>query len=308
MTGALVPVTAGLGMLLSLSGLGLLGYHWLTQHRRNRARRLLFRERPTRGSLPPNGIRGLLAQIGTRALPRDPQDRELDALLAQTGWRGQEGRALFQGLRLVLPLALMAGAALWLGMPGGSTLFGLKGLLVLFAGFALGYLAPRFILRYLARRRQARIRQEVPLLVHLLRVLFDAGLGFDQTLLTVTRENRRVIPHTADELKLVVRQVEAGAERSRALQEMADLLAVEELTDLVKLLRQIERYGGAIQEPLLRFSQSLADRRRMELRERVGKLSTAMTVIMVLFFLPALLVLLAGPAFLSLLEILGDQG
>jgi tight adherence protein C len=86
--------------------------------------------------------------------------------------------------------------------------------------------------------------------------------------------------------------------------EMAGRLDVPELTDLIALLRQVERFGGNVREPLREFVELLDDRRRTELQERIGKLSGMMTIVMVVFLFPALLVFLAGPGFLAMWHLL----
>ncbi len=50
----------------------------------------------------------------------------------------------------------------------------------------------------------------------------------------------------------------------------------------------------------------IEERRSLDLRERVNVMSGRMTVVMVLFFFPALLIFVAGPAFVSVLRALGE--
>ena len=70
------------------------------------------------------------------------------------------------------------------------------------------------------------------------------------------------------------------------------------------MMRQIDRYGGAVQEPLMRFAQLLEDRERTRLQEAIGKLSAKMTIAMVLFMLPALLTFVGGPGFVAVIRAL----
>lgn len=253
-----------------------------------------------------HGITGQLVRLGSAWLNSHGEDPELLGLLARAGWRRQQDQALFFGLQLALPLALvLVTAVLWFGTGAG---LGARVMLYLFAAFAVGYLAPRYVLRYLGRRRQKLISEEVPLLAQVLKVLFDAGLGLDQALLTVATEHADMVPVLASELRPVMRQVNRGADRSEALAELARTQAVQDLTDLVTLLRQIDRYGGGIQQPIKNFVDLLDERRRTDLHERVGKLSGSMTIVMVLFLFPALLVFLAGPGFLGILRMLTGFG
>lgn len=81
---------------------------------------------------------------------------------------------------------------------------------------------------------------------------------------------------------------------------------VEELSTVLAVLRQVDRFGGEVREPLLEALSVLEERRSLTLREKVNLLSGRMTVVMVLFFFPALLIFVAGPAFMSIIKALGD--
>lgn len=281
---------------------------------RSRARRWTMRRRlqsvlgPDRGTWQeaPEGLAGLLIRLGNRRLGHRHEDPEITRLLLRAGYRRPRDQALVYGLQLALPPAAAAVTALlWLAAGLGLSL---NGALAVFAALAAGYLAPKQLLRQLARRRQRQAREEVPVLAQVLKVLFDAGLSLDQSLLTVATEHGDIIPVLAGELKSAMRQVARGADRGEALEAMARALEVPELSDLITMLRQIDRYGGAIQQPLTAYLDLLDERRRTELQERVGKLSGGMTIVMVLFMFPALLVFLAGPGVVAILRTLAEVG
>jgi len=70
----------------------------------------------------------------------------------------------------------------------------------------------------------------------------------------------------------------------------------------------VHAHGGAVQEPLRQFSIRLREQRRNALKEKVGKLSVKMTVVMMLTLLPALMLVLAGPALVALATTLSKMG
>src|SRR3546814_12249478 len=80
-----------------------------------------------------------------------------------------------------------------------------------------------------------------------------------------------------------------------------DVLEVEDLTTVLGVLRQVDRYGGELREPLLETMQIIEERRGFELREKVNLMTGRMTVVMVLFFFPALLIFIAGPVFMAII-------
>lgn len=77
------------------------------------------------------------------------------------------------------------------------------------------------------------------------------------------------------------------------------------MTDLAALIVQIDKHGGAVQEPLRQFGERLREQRRMRMKEDIGKITVKMTVVMVLTLLPSLLIITAGPGFLSVVRALG---
>lgn len=295
----------GLSAALLAASVGLTLFAWSGVRQRRRLRRqlrLALSSESEQRHVELRGLPGLLARLGGLWLRSQGEDAETAQLLSRAGWHRQPDLAIFHGVQLVVPLLLLLPA--WLLWFAGAqrTLQGLA--LLSFTAFALGYLLPKRVLRVLARRRQQRLADEVPMLAHLLKVLFEAGLGLDQTLVTIANDNADIVPELAAELRPVMRQVSRGADRSEALGQMARGLEVQDLTDLVTLLRQVERYGGNVQQPLKNFVDLLEDRRRTTLHERVGKLSGTMTIVMVVFLFPALLAFLAGPGFLAVLRML----
>jgi tight adherence protein C len=171
-------------------------------------------------------------------------------------------------------------------------------------GFAIGVLAPRFVLRYAASERQQRIRAEVPLFINIMVLLLEAGLTTRQALQSLVRDGEGVLRELAAEFRLALRQVEAGGDLGEVLQSMTRTHDVRELSAVLGVLRQIERYGGEVREPLLAALATVEEGRGLALRERVNLLSGRMTILMVLFFFPALLICVAGPAFVAIFKAL----
>ncbi len=306
-----LPIVIGVSVSLLVLGATLIVYNWMASRRVARIyRRLKGGTADASDGLPARGVAAWFESLGSQpadsGLGRALLDSEVPHLLSRAGWRGGKPRMIFVAVQLMLPLvgmlvALLLAPSKWLN-PIGSPL--VSTLLIV---AIVGYLMPKMVLRRLAQKRAAQIATEVPTLVHLLRTLFDTGLGVEQTLIEVCEQNQRVLPALAKELCAVLRNIGAGADQDEALLEMAEGLQVQDLTDLVKLLRQVNRYGGSIKQPLTDFAEVLHDRRRTELQERVSKMSAKMTVVMVLCMFPALLIFIAGPGFFGLMAALSNR-
>ncbi|MES1941570.1 tight adherence protein TadC [Salinisphaera sp. T5B8] len=238
-----------------------------------------------------------------RALNAGEQTR---TLLAQAGWRQTRARLMFHALSFAVPVAtalLITPVLLTLATALTPPMRVLLAVMLVIVALLL----PRFVLRWRARARRDRIEADVLLFINLLVLLFEAGLGMRQALAILARDARDTMPALADELAPLVRQIEAGADADPLLHETGKLLEIEALENVFAVLRQVERYGGEIRQPLLDSLNELQSRRSMALREQVNKTSARMTIVLVLCFLPPLLIFIAGPALMSISAALGSS-
>lgn len=255
------------------------------------------------------GDRAVLQRLARRGKAIEDwvdSENESARLMMQAGWRSAQARMFWYIFQGALPVVMFAGLFLfWLFGPAQykSAFFML---LLAFIVAALSFLMPRWILRSVAEGRRERIKSEVPLFIHLLVLLFEAGLSNRQAFSSLVREGRGVLPELGQEFEIVLRQLDAGADTGAVLKSLSDAMDVGDLTTVIGVLRQIDRYGGEVREPLLETLKILEERRTMDLRERVNILSGRMTVVMVAFFFPALLIFVAGPAFLSIIRALAQ--
>jgi tight adherence protein C len=227
-------------------------------------------------------------------------DEGVELLLVRAGWRDLRARTVFYLIQIGFPLlvlVLLASVAVQRGLGLQPALLGLMAVI-------LSLLVPRWVLRRAAADRQLRIRAEVPLFVNLMVLLLEAGLSTRQALHSLVRDGAGVLPELGGEFRLALRQIDAGGELGDVLTSMGHVLDVPELSGVLGVLRQVERYGGEVREPLLSALAVMQERRSLDLRERVNLLAGRMTVVMVLFFFPALMLCVAGPAFSSIFRAL----
>lgn len=220
-----------------------------------------------------------------------PEDR---LLLDQTHCNTAAGRATFLGTRLALALLLPIVVVLWLH-PAGATAF-----FELLAALALGVLLPKLALNSWAGRLRKRAEDELPLLIDLLRLLQGVGFSMDQSLQTIAERFAAVMPVLGREIHDANTAYMHGRPRAQSLRRLAESFGNDDLQSLVQMIVQVHEHGGAVQEPLHQFAGRLREQRKMNMKEKTGKLSVKMTVVMMLTLLPALMLVLAGPAIVSL--------
>lgn len=230
---------------------------------------------------------------------------EMQRLLIQAGWGSVKTRLYFLFAAWLVPIAIAILCGMYASTQGETFV---NVVLHMLFGFAAIFVLMRRFLRWKAHKRQAAIRKEVIPFLHLLRMLFEAGLALEHILQVIEQQGRDLIPNLAHELKLVLKRIQAGQDRGEALAEMAVPLDVAELSDTIAMLKQVTRYGGNIRDSLVEYTQLIEQRQVSELREYVSKLSAKMTIVMIVFLFPALMIFLAGPGFLGLAKALKGVG
>ncbi|RIX84005.1 type II secretion system F family protein [Acidovorax cavernicola] len=232
-----------------------------------------------------------------RALVAD-EDRDL---IDQCGLSSKRAQLIFLVARVLLALLLpILAYVLWsAGHSQRTVIIGLA------AAFVLGFMAPKWVLGRFAASRRQRVNQELPLFIDLLRLLQGVGLSLDQSLQIMASDFSHVLRVLGYELNLANNQYSRGRSREHSLNRLATLHRNENLRGLVSLLVQVDKHGGAVQEPLRIFSDRLREHRRSEMKERIGKITVKMTAVMVTTLLPALVIVTAGPAFLAIFRSLG---
>lgn len=286
-------------VLLLLAGgllLSLVLHEYLSQ------RRLL--QRLGAGDRSGSSLQRLSSRAGT-AKKMGKSDPETLVLLDQLGWRSNQRRVLFFAIQIGLPVLLtLVAVMVQTGMEEPPKM----PFLLPFIAFAVGYLIPKRVLAAQVSKRQERLAQEISLMIPMLRMLFDVGMTVEQALRVLSSEGRKILPELSRELRQLLVRVDAGLELGQELRELSELLKVDDLTDCFTILVQLVYQGSGAMASLLSLKELLDDRRMTGLQERVSKMSAKMSVVMMLFLFPALLIILAGPGFVAIIQAMRNMG
>jgi tight adherence protein C len=231
-------------------------------------------------------------------------DSETQVLLNRIGWRRATQRSLFAASQIGVPLLLFAVVIL------SQSLFFQKVEIPLLAptfALGIGYLIPKRVLAAAAKHRQKSVAIEVSTFIPLLRILFESGMAVEQALRVLSGEGKDLLPILSSEIRMILVRVDSGLELGEELHKTAVLLAVDEFSDTCVILNQLIHQGGGAMKSLLALKQLLDDRRLTRLQEYISKLSAKMSVVMMVFLFPALLIVLAGPGFTAISRALGTH-
>lgn len=302
----------GLILLLLLGGAGLYLYARASQRARLLARAVSeVQRRGSRvGRTEPRtlgtGLLRLLRRIGTAVpLMSAAQRTEASAKLVAAGYRSPQ--ALFVLMALTsLTMVLAVLLLLWFGSPYLQGRGAPTWLLALLGTAYLGSLLPRLVLDRLVRKRQEAIRLSLPDALDLLVICTNAGLALNAALERVADELEVVAPALADELKLTATELKLSSDIESVLNALAERTGIEGMRTLVNTFLQARQYGTAITQSLRILARTERTARMMRLEERAAKMAVKMTIPMMLFIFPTVLIVGVGPAVLSLIKSLGS--
>ncbi|MEC5318911.1 type II secretion system F family protein [Brenneria populi subsp. brevivirga] len=233
------------------------------------------------------------------------QRTEIAEKLVSAGYRSPQALMIVVALALLSIVALLAlvGLFVW-PLLEGQRIYGI--VLCLLAVY-LGMLLPRVLLDRMVVRRQRRIQQGLPDALDLLVICTNAGLGLNSAIHRVAEEMDAVCPALADELRLTSGELQISNDTEIVLKRLARRTGLESMNTLVNTLLQSRQYGTSITQALRILARTERTARMMRLEERAAKLAVKITLPMMLFILPTVLIVAAGPAVLGLISFFAQQ-
>ena len=176
---------------------------------------------------------------------------------------------------------------------------GIKGLLMVVAPAPLGFFLPDILIKNNADKRQKQIQLQLPDFLDQITVGVEAGLGLDAAMARTAKSNDGPL---AEEFRRTLQHVQAGLSRGEALRGLANRNKVVELRQFVASILQAEQFGIPMAQVLRVQAGEQRRKRRQRAEEKAMKLPVKVLFPLVLCILPALFVVLIGPAALSIMD------
>jgi tight adherence protein C len=175
--------------------------------------------------------------------------------------------------------------------------------LAIAVGTALaGWLTPAFIITTRAKRRVRLIARGLPDALELLVVCVEAGLSLDDGLDRVVAELWESHPALADELALLSADLRILPSRDQALTNLAERVDLPSIRSIVGTLSQTMRFGTPLAQAMKVVAGEMRNDVLLSMEERANRLPALMTVPMIIFILPTIMLILGGPAMLRVLD------
>lgn len=246
----------------------------------------------------------LTGPIARLSLPKEGwEESQLRIRFMNAGYRSSSAPALYFAAKTLLTFSVPGLFALYTIISGTS--IQPNDFLMLMVGLAaVGYFLPNaFLARRIAYRKR-EIFESFPDALDLIIVCVEAGLGLDAALARVGEEMYMRSPILGEELHLINLELRAGSSRERALRNLALRTGVEDIDTLVAMLVQSDRFGTSVADALRVHADSLRTKRRLLAEEAAAKIAVKLLFPLIFFIFPSMLLVLLGPAFISIHNIL----
>lgn len=223
-------------------------------------------------------------------------DRRAVSLLTMANYRTPDHLAMFTGIRAssslcILLLGLLAAA----GNP--------INLVLAIPAAVVAWLLPNFFLSMRVTKRKDQILRELPIVIDLMVVCAQAGLGLLQGLDRISSEVDESCPALTQEIKQMINDIKLFAKSAPfALREMGERCGVDELINLASALIAAEAKGADISYPLQQQGAALRDRLKRKKEEEAGKVPVKMVPVIMIFIMPLILAPMLGPAVVVIVD------
>lgn len=249
-----------------------------------------------RGKIDP-ALRRFIEQFNVIINKKKEDDPAIRNRLLEAGYYSKQSIKILYGLKVLGAIVFLV-----LGIIAASIYARTNHIMYLIPLISaiVGYITPDIVLTMQIRKRQYDIAMSLPDMLDFLVICVEAGLGLNLALLRVGREMALRSPAISQELILVNQEMKTGLSREEALMNLGTRSRVRALKNLVSVIILSEKLGTNIADTLRAQSDSLRTLVRQTTEEQAAKSGIKILIPLVLFFLPALIMIVLGPGLLSI--------
>ena len=161
------------------------------------------------------------------------------------------------------------------------------------------HFVPDLLLRSKGQERQAKIALELPDTLDQMTIAVEAGLGFEAAMMRAAKNGSGPF---AEELIRTLQDMQFGQSRREAYLALADRSTVVDLRRFLRAVIQADAYGIAVADVLRTQASEMRLKRRQRAEEKAMKIPVKVIFPLMLCILPALFIVLLGPAVLDIMK------
>jgi len=248
-----------------------------------------------------------LAAIGDRLPIFDAKYRmKLRQQMIRSGFRGPRATSILLAVKFFFGLACAVATVMFgVHLPLGT--YPMLRMLYMLGAFIVGMILPEYFVKYRSVRRRNAMAQCLPDALDLLVICTNAGNSLGVSIRRVADELATICPPLSGEFALAADELQMSGDSRRALNGLAERIDLPSIRALISTLTQSMRYGTPITSALRTLSRTERLAHIVSLEEKAAKLAPKMVLPMMLFILPPVVVIAAGPAVIQLLNFLEHQ-
>ncbi len=229
-----------------------------------------------------------------REMAGEMGEKARDKML-QAGIRNPNAPIKFIIAQIVAPLVL-TGFIMMIISGSDKEIEPIMKLLYMFIAIFAGYKLPDLLIKNKIQKRQQEINLTFPDALDMMLICVQGGIGLEQTVARVADEVAEHSETLAEELGLLSAEMAMLNDRRQALQDFARRVGSGGAKSFATALIQAEQYGTSVSQAMRVMSDEIRDQRMAKAEQKAASLPPKLTVPMILFFLPALFIIILGPA------------
>jgi tight adherence protein C len=210
---------------------------------------------------------------------------------------------VFVGLRVLLGGGFLLGAFGYISFVAQTEMMLIQRIVIMAAAGAAGFYLPQLLLKNSISKRQKEMRLNFPDALDLLVISCEAGLSIEAAFQRVTNEIEDASPVLSEEFGLTTAELAFLGDRRKAYINLAERTALPSAKSLAVTLVQSEKYGTSVSQALKVLSQENRAERLSMAERKAAALPAKLTVPMIVFFLPVLMVVIMGPAIIRVMDL-----
>ena len=208
--------------------------------------------------------------------------------------------AVFAAIRLIL--AIGGGVITFFASPSSPPILAA----VLGAAAAItGYLLPIMAIDLQLKRHRKSVGSGLPNALELLAVCVGAGLSLESAFQRVAAEIKMSSPALSDEFALTWAEISILPSREQALQNLAERVNLPAVRSVISTLSQSLRFGTPLAQSLRSAASEMRNQQMIQMEERANELPALLTIPVMLMIMPAMFLIVGGPAALRLMDMFG---
>ncbi len=289
---AVVAVGIAVGGLVLYIGNGVVAR---SQQATKRMAGLQTRQDVLKGGFSERAVAPILEGLGRGVLRLTPTGwvAKKQQKLVLAGWADRLDGNTWAAIRII---SIGVSFGLWVlfqNFVSGST----AKLVMLGVFLLLGVFVPESRLNGAINKRRKAMEQQLPDVIDLLVISVEAGLGFDAALGRVVQN---VPGELSKEFQRTLQETRVGVSRTDALRNLVERTDVDDLNTFVLALIQADQFGVSIARVLRVQAEEMRIRRRQRAQEKAFAAPVKLVFPLMFFILPALFIVILGPAVITI--------